>query len=657
MPTIIMGSPHKGGPPQELRDASFDYDYPDGLNLKPGSDLHTKLRDEIWRRARASYEVMSNRYESWRYIDQTLTGYIPLSEEEDTLKKKDSRRPVSIIFPYSYAVMETILTYMVMAFLQEPILRYEGVGPEDTIGAMLLEKVIGHHCYRNKVGLAIHTMLRDSLAYGIGAASPYWHIQYGMRPVQRQIYTLDEFNNPVPSGTERTMEEGIVYEGNALANIDPYGYLPDPSVASHEAQEGEFFGWYNRTNYMQLLKDEQLDEDVFNVKYLKKLRNRTSGIFTTEQSDRGQRSGISKSDSRVLTESVTNPVDTISMNIELIPSDWGLGDSEYPETWFFVLAADEVIIEARRVETYHGMKNIVTASPDFDGYSAAPMSRLEVLYGLQGVLDFLFNSHIANVRKAINDMLIVDPYLINIKDLQNPKPGKLIRMRRPAWGRGVDNAVKQLGIVDITKGNVQSASWVVEFMQRIGAVDDSMMGQLRTGGPERLTGAEFQGTRTGAVSRLERIARVIGMQAFMDLGVMFASHTQQSMDETDYIKVTGRYQEELMQQFGVQPGGRVAVSPDDIMINYDVKIRDGSIPGSNFNQSWLDMFKNIAQDEELRQEFDVVRIFKHIASNMGAKNVNDFVRQGGSISPNVLPDEQVLEQAQRGNVIPIGGMV
>lgn len=657
MPNIVTGDLYSNSSvPSQLRGKEINYDYPDGLDLRPTSKLHQKLKNAILQRARASYNVISNRYDSWRNIDQTLTAYIPLSEAETTLKKKDSRKPVSIIFPYTYAVLETLLTYMTMAFLQDPIIRYEGKNSEDTIGAMLLEQVVGHHCYRNKVGLGIHTMLRDSIAYGIGVAAPYWHVQYGMKPTLKSSFSFGEGMEIIENAPERVVEEGILFEGNALANVDPYTYLPDPGVASHRLQDGEFYGWYDRTNYMQLLREEKNNPEMFNVRYLSMLQRKTSTIFTGDESDRNQNTKVDKIQARQLTENVTNPVDVIKMTIDLIPNEWGLGDDDYPETWYFELAGDEVIIQARRLELWHGMKPIVSASPDFDGYSPVPMSRLEVLYGLQGVLDFLFNSHIANVRKAINDMLIVDPYLINIKDLQSPKPGKLIRMRRPAWGRGVENAVKQLGIVDITKGNIDSSSWVVQWMNKISAVDDSMMGAMRQGGPERLTKSEFQGTRTSGVSRLERVARVVGMQAFLDMGIMFASHTQQSMEESDYVKITGRYQQELMQFYGVDPNSRVPVSPDELMVNYDVQVRDGSVPGGNFSDQWINMFQNISQDPELRQTFDIVRIFKYISQQMGAKNVNDFVRQGGSIDPTTVSDEDVLEQARRGNVVPIGAL-
>ena len=157
-------------------------------------------------------------------------------------------------------------------------------------------------------------------------------------------------------------------------------------------------------------------------------------------------------------------------------------------------------------------------------------------------------------------MIIVDPFLVNIKDLESPEPGKIIRTRRPAWGRGVKDAVQQLAISDITRGNIADSGWIVQWMQKISGADDSMMGSLRQGGPERLTGAEFKGTRTGAVSRLERVARVIGMQAMQDIGYFFASHCQQLMQDEVYVKVTGDWQDVLIKEYGIPERGRIAVS-------------------------------------------------------------------------------------------------
>ena len=193
-------------------------------------------------------------------------------------------------------------------------------------------------------------------------------------------------------------------------------------------------------------------------------------------------------------------------------------------------------------------------------------------------------------------------------------------------------------------------------MQVLMGTDDAAMGSLRQGGPERLTKAEFQGTASGAVTRLERIAKITGLQAMQDIGEFFASHTQQIMSKELYIKVVGGWQEVLMQEYGDSISrGRMAVSPYDLDVNYDVLVRDGSLPGSNFSEVWLRMFETLATQPELAQKFDIVKIFKHIARNSGAKNVNEFVRRGGNIEGTTLPDQTVANEVQAGNLVPIQG--
>ncbi|GAF90720.1 unnamed protein product, partial [marine sediment metagenome] len=157
MPNIIQGELFRG---VSLTGIDFKYTYPEGLNLKPGSVLHEKIKTEILERARESRNQMEKRFASWNEIDKTLTAYVKLSDVEKALKDKtttspSTKRPMSIVFPYSYAILETVLTYLILAFIQDPILRYEGVSPEDTVGAILLEKVNDLHCNKTKVGLGI----------------------------------------------------------------------------------------------------------------------------------------------------------------------------------------------------------------------------------------------------------------------------------------------------------------------------------------------------------------------------------------------------------------------------------------------------------------------------------------------------------------------
>ena len=646
MPNILMGEISSSQASMSSVSGKYDYEYPDDLDLKPDSSLHKKLVGRVLERARVSHTYMSRRYRAWNNIDKTLTAYMPLDDAEIMSKESDIRKPVSIVFPHTHAIMDSLLSYMLAAFTQSPMFEYEGQGPDDVLGAILLTKINDLHCSRNKVGLGLHTKFRDAFAYGIGIVVPTWVTKYGKvtRPQDTGFISsiTDKFKK---TGSKVVTEDKLLFEGNDLVNIDPYKALMDPNVAAQKVQDGEFFGWVETTNLMSLLDLEKQNDDYFNVKYLKDVKTHRTAITSEDPSAREIKTGGRPKDN----SSVLTPVDVIHMYITIIPKDWDLGDGEYPEKWYFQIAGDCLVIQAKPLGLNHDMFPVAVCAPDFDGYSTAPIARLEMLYGLQGTLDWLFNVHIANVRKAINDMFVYDPYLINSKDLENPQEGWLIRTRKPAWGKGVKDAIQQLNVQDVTRQNIADSGWLVQWMEKIGSTDGAMMGSLRHGGPERLTSTEFQGTKQGAFSRLERMAKVIGMQSMQDIGYFFAMHTQQLATQATYVNVVGDWAETLVKEYGQAISkGRMKVDPRQLLIDFDVLIKDGSIPGSNYSHIWEKMFQVIAENPELQKQFDLTRIFKHIARNNGAKSVEDFTRI------NVQPDEQVMREAERGNLVPVG---
>ena len=260
MPYVLTGNTLKVDT-SAFVEKDYGYDYPNDLDLRPASELHTQLVSRLLRYGLESARLTTQRHAAWNRLDEKLTAYIATSGQEKEVQLKDKRKPISIVFPYSYAILETLMSYLTAAFLQEPIFRYEGMGPEDVAGTTLLEKVISLHCVRSKVGLNLHTMFRDACAYGFGAVTPQWLVKSGLHG--------------------RTL-----FEGNALANIDPYNYLPDPSVPLHDVQRGEFVGWIDRTNYLDLLDDETSGGDLFNVRYLTHVQNKRTTIYSQHASNR-----------------------------------------------------------------------------------------------------------------------------------------------------------------------------------------------------------------------------------------------------------------------------------------------------------------------------------------------------------------------------------
>ena len=108
--------------------------------------------------------------------------------------------------------------------------------------------------------------------------------------------------------------------------------------------------------------------------YLKEKKHKRS-VLARDESEREKKFGGSSRESRNMTN-ITNPVDNIKMYINLIPKEWGIGDGEYPEKWFFVLSADDVITEMYRADHNHGLYPVAVASPEYDGYSITPIGRI-----------------------------------------------------------------------------------------------------------------------------------------------------------------------------------------------------------------------------------------------------------------------------------------
>src|SRR5690606_33783004 len=186
----------------------------------------------------------------------------------------------------------------------------------------------------------------------------------------------------------------VLFEGNKLINIDPYLALPDPNVAAHEVQEGEFFGWIDEAVLSGLLREESGPRsDLFDIKYLREL----GGNLTSTLRHRGARN--KREDDR---PHMTRPVGIVYMFIDLIPDEWDLPGGDMPSGWLFGVAADKILVKAQPLNLAHGKVPVAAGAPDTDGYSSTPLSRLLAIEEMQMLIDFLYTSHVENIKRVLN---------------------------------------------------------------------------------------------------------------------------------------------------------------------------------------------------------------------------------------------------------------
>ena len=113
------------------------YEYEEGVQLIPvagsSGELHEKVLKKVLDRADVASEgERSSRLASWDAMDKKLMAYVDLTESETALKKKRPDIPVRVVIPYTYATMETLLTYLMMSLLsQDPIFTFDAVNSND----------------------------------------------------------------------------------------------------------------------------------------------------------------------------------------------------------------------------------------------------------------------------------------------------------------------------------------------------------------------------------------------------------------------------------------------------------------------------------------------------------------------------------------------
>jgi len=321
---------------------------------------------------------------------------------------------------------------------------------------------------------------------------------------------------------------------------------------------------------------------------------------------------------------------------EIIPAELGLAEGHYPEKWLFTILNKSQIVQAERLDYDHGMHPVVVAEPYTLGYGFGHASIADYLGPLQDTISWFINSHIHNVRTAINNMWLVDPSRVEMQDLRNPDAGKIIRLKRAAYGQDVREIVQQLQVADVTRGHVQDVQMLYRMADMMAGVNDNLRGLQDSGG--RKTATEVRTSAEAGASRLAAHARLISAQAITDLTEQMAVNMQQFLDsEMEFI---------ILGMDGVKKS--VHIRPEHIVGDFHYPIHDGTLPLDRIAllDVWKELFLAMVQVPQLSTRFDLVEIFKFIGSLGGAQNLERFELQP-------TDPEALMQQAQAGNVVPI----
>lgn len=618
-------------------------------NIPNNSALARLIRQEVKSRVKATQRMMSEKEKVWRSAEETVLAYLP-ERDVDALRRESREgglpQYTTIQIPYTYAVLMSAHTYFTSVFMgRSPVFQFSARHGEPAQAVQAIEALHDYQTLCGQLLGPLYTWLYDVGKFGVGIVGNYWEDRFENITQITQIPEMDILGSPTGKMLkERTTQRAKTYSGNKLYNIQPWDFIFDVRFPIRDIQKGEYAGVRRKLSWNEIKRRESQGY-YMNLEFLNR-----SNSFDSQRVDAGSDQLLRPEDSTayMATEptglELEHPqeVEMYELCVELIPKEWKLGKSDYPEKWIFTVTSDySVLMGAQPHGAYHCKfpYQVITMEPE--GYGLIPRGIPQTLEPIQQTIDWLVNSHFYNVRAALNNKVLVDPSRVVMKDVLNPLPGGVIRLKPEAYGTDPQLAVRQLNVMDVTRTHLADLQMMYGMGERTVGVNDQIMGMLATGG--RKTATEVRTSTSFGVNRLKTVSEYFSATAFDPLSQMLLQNTQQYYDGEQKYKIAGDLTNTAGQQF-------MLVNPETIIGFYDFVPIDGSLPIDRFAQAslWKELMMQVRQMPDVALQYDFARMFEWVAQLAGMKNITQFKVQ-------VAPDQALLQQAKLGNMVPLGG--
>jgi len=603
--------------------------------------LHDGVLAHLNKRLQLSEEAMQRFYGRWRVNELKYQAFIDLPDWEQQLKelndKGEPSKCVSITVPYSFSVLNTITTYLIHMFCgSSPMFSVTSSKSDYIDAAQSMEQVLQYNCDHTRMVKQLYQFLNDACMYGVGIMRNQWKVEKKMRTSWIETSTLG-FAGLSMGGKkwQRNRKKTTVFEGNETASIDPFMFFPDPRVPMAEVNaRGEFVFWKDFLGKHDLLAMQ--NEGTF--KYVGQAPAVPADWMSSVGSNLSARGVLAFGNSQAGVDNIfsgrTDVYETTQGTCIIIPAELGLGEEDYPVKYLFTWLNKKQIVQAEPLDYDHDKHPVIVTEPYSMGYGFGQPGILDYMAPLQDVMSWLINSHMDNVKTMLNNMWLVDPSRVEMQDLKQQGPGKLIRLKRAAYGTDVNAAVRQLTVGDVTSGHLTDFELVMRMADSLAAVNDNLRGLQDSG--SRKTATEVRTSADSGASRLASLGTKISAQAITDLTEQMSINIQQFMSDDFSIDILGNN------------GDSIKVGPQMLVGDFNYPVHDGTLPMDKVAMLdvWKQIFQGVAADPQLRQQFNVTGIFGYLAKLGGAKNIDQFTVQQ-------KPDAAVEAGLQSGNMVPL----
>jgi hypothetical protein len=586
-------------------------------------ETEKKLVDFVHSHFDLSYDRISKRYDYWSDAEVTHDIYVPSRVVDDvrsartasagsntstnSRNSKKYRLIDQIKTPYSRSISDTICTYNLAIFGGAPPFRIERTSMEsDRRAARLLERRLHHNMRKVGYEQKLYQIFLDNN-------------RYGMAPIAN-FYGKD---------------------GNAPVNIDPWAYFPDPRVTAQNRHEADFVGYrtwasltalYRRGHYQNLERLENKRPNVsWNSNQFLKDTIRDQSI---DQTLTGSYTSDYKNHFGLGYAHVLN-----TLYVYMDPNRLGISA---PFGLYRIVVADESVVIQFDPSPYpHQDIPLIHGEGQYDAHKTFSSSLYDLMMPLQRYQDWLLRTRVENVQSIVQNRLVVDPNRVNIRDILDPNAARLVRTLP---GANPSDAILPLTVPDATRNYFSDLDTTGQLMQRLAAASDTAQGIQ----------SETQRTAT-EIARLTSLGQQrLGMQARLLSSTTIRPLVRQMIANLQFFEVDGGMVTLPEEVSAENPSGDVRYNRSEILGDFDYVVVDGTLPTSpEENSENITKAIRTLAETGLGQSWDMDKFVERLIESFGFEDVENWKKSPSE----VVPDEQIQQQLQAGNIVPMSQAV
>ena len=546
------------------------------LSKKDAPRQLEELRQRCQGLVKMSRSVMKDYYTLWDRNEAVYRGERRLDEQDKKAIKRDES--VKVIVPLTHSQIQTFVAFGTMLLTQrEYIYELAGTGLEDEKPAKLAQAVLQRDLEYNKFeGVLLPQFLTDVARFGLGIFKSDWTRQ----TVPAQTFIPDPSFQPVPGLAPTQIPQIPVYTqktkylGNNITVVSPYRWYPDTRLPLTRYRYGEFCADENEYSFPELKKLElagttagideisRLPDDAFENRRLNAMtqdNERTLGIETNATKTTSRYCLITE------VEILLNPAKTEIDDGVMLDKDLDA------EVVCLVWIANDGRIVRLEDAGYNHNEFLFDAAQFFNDQNRVINFGLAELIGpMQDTIDWLMGARVTNVRKSIQNQLVVDPRFVDMDDVRDRSP--ILRLKSTTEGMAITNYIHQLQVVDVTAGHINDMGIVKGFSQDATGLSENLVGQYSTG---RRSAREASNVNSNAAARVILPLRGIQDSALLPLGRKLLSNIRQGLDEQQLVSIVG-LQALLNDPVAVQDF--LPIDRSQLVGNYDFLVYDLVLP-------------------------------------------------------------------------------